>query len=359
MAGDMFEDPVDAHRFVPRMTVEETERRANADSFAQSLVQAFKAVQTDPQTPQPTHFPIPTTHIVEDLLRRKCLKLPKGDSPVPKTTIRTYERNFHRLARVFPHLPLTPQPIELHLSTLDGASGRNRRNAWDDLNMLYSHAHKCFGLSVHPMASIERPRAERAPIRTLSWDATRALFATAETTEEMAALSTLCGHGWRQIEHRRVTAGDARRAVDGAILVHGKLRTEYTPILPETLDLLKRLATGLSDGDIVIRSRRIRNGSTQPLGEDGLSQMLDRLFEKAHIELNGHDLRRTFSSLVFELSGDWFLTCRLIRDKIPGCGDRYIHVPLSMLVQDLEKYSPLRHLNSADETIQLSPVSTI
>ena len=37
---------------------------------------------------------------------------------------------------------------------------------------------------------------------------------------------------WRQVEVRRVTAGDARKIKDGLIWVHGKEREEFTPYPP-------------------------------------------------------------------------------------------------------------------------------
>ncbi|GAI09136.1 unnamed protein product, partial [marine sediment metagenome] len=50
------------------------------------------------------------------------------------------------------------------------------------------------------------------------------------------------GHGWRQIEVRRITAGDVRSIRDGIIWCRGKERDEDTPLLPETQELLQQLA---------------------------------------------------------------------------------------------------------------------
>lgn len=79
----------------------------------------------------------------------------------------------------------------------------------------------------------------------------------------------------------------------------------------------------------MLRSRRVRNGYNQSLGEDGMSQLLGRLFSRAKIDIKGHELRRTFTTLVREASGDEFLGMWLIRDKIPGQSDRYINSPMS------------------------------
>jgi len=57
--------------------------------------------------------------------------------------------------------------------------------------------------------------------------------------------------------------------------------------------------------------------------------------------------------LVRKSSGDEFLTMRLLRDKIPGVGNRYIQFPPEQLVAELDKHSPLSQvarLVAADDT---------
>ena len=91
-----------------------------------------------------------------------------------------------------------------------------------------------------------------------------------QTTTEMAVLELSVGHGWRQIEIRRLTAGDVRAIRNGVIWCRGKERDEYAPILLETQELLKQLANTLPDNEILIRSTRIRGNKTQPLGAKGI-----------------------------------------------------------------------------------------
>lgn len=126
------------------------------------------------------------------------------------------------------------------------------------------------------------------------------------------------------------------------ILCRGKERNEYTPLLPETQELLQQLAGILAKDEPIIHSTRIRAGVTQPLGEDGMSQLIQRLFYQAGIKYKGHDLRRTFCTLVREASGDEFSAMRLARDIIPGVNDRYINAHPAKLVESLLKYSPIR-----------------
>ena len=94
---------------------------------------------------------------------------------------------------------------------------------------------------------------------------------------EAAAIDLLMGHGWRQIEVRRVLAEHVAAISEGVVEVHGKEREEMTPIMPETEDRLRFLAKDLKPGDHVFRSRRTRGGRTQPLGEKGMANLVQRV----------------------------------------------------------------------------------
>ncbi|OGO32334.1 MAG: hypothetical protein A2Z29_02525 [Chloroflexi bacterium RBG_16_56_11] len=124
--------------------------------------------------------------------------------------------------------------------------------------------------------------------------------------------------------------------------------------------------------DFLFRARQTRHGHRAPLGEDGMSQLIGRLLARAGIKgFTGHDLRRTFATLVTEASRDEFLAMRLIRDRVPGLGERYIRYPMAQLVEALQKYSPVRQAGKclpkgndagADSqkvstAVELSPVS--
>ena len=76
-----------------------------------------------------------------------------------------------------------------------------------------------------------------------------------------------------------------------------------------------------------------------------MSQLFGRLLARAGIQgFTGHDLRRTFATLVTTASGDEFLAMRLLRDRVPGQGDRYVRYSPAQMVEALEKYSPLRQI---------------
>ncbi len=58
--------------------------------------------------------------------------------------------------------------------------------------------------------------------------------------------------------------------------------------------------------------------------------------------MTGHDLRRTFSTMVEKASGSADLAMSLLRDKTRGLNDRYINYSMDRLREALEKHSPLR-----------------
>ena len=74
-----------------------------------------------------------------------------------------------------------------------------------------------------------------------------------------------------------------------------------------------------------------------------MRDLINGLLDRAGLcgGLAAYDLRKTFATLVRSSSGDEFLAMRLLRDKIPGVGSRYINFPLEQLVMELQKHSPL------------------
>jgi len=280
---------------------------------------------------------IPTKDVILSLIRQKKNKR------VKEGTIKTYEKRFNQFAQQFPFLPEKVDAILEYLSRFDGESGRHRRNHQDLLNMLCNHAVRNFNLPGNPMEKLERPQVTRKLIKTLSWNQIRLLIQMLKTLSERVALDLMLGHGWRQIEVRRILPIDVAEINDDTILCHGKEREELTPVLPQTQALLKQMAAGLAPGDHLFVSRFARQGKKQPLGEDGMSQLVERLFKRAGIKgFTGHDLRRTFATLVMVASKDELLAMRLIRDTVPGVGSRYIKYPMGQLVEALKMYSPVK-----------------
>ena len=309
-----------------------------ADERQAVLDELEQALQVVRQAQPPAQIYLKTSVVVESLLKLK------EHQKLKDSTLLTYRKRYAQFGGEFPVLPEELDPLLEYLSHFKGETGRHKLNQQSLLNMLYQHAVHRFGLPKNPLEGVPWPEVNKQPIHTLTLEEVTLLDRTPQTTAERMAWEILLGHGWRQVEARRILAGDVRKAKDSVIWCWGKERNEDAPILAETLSLLYELTPkSLPDDQPVLRSWRIRNGSTQPLGEDGISQLIDRLFKRAGIErLRGHDLRRTCSTLVHQASGDEFLAMRLIRDKIPGYNDRYINTRLPYLVAALNRYSPLQ-----------------
>jgi integrase len=296
-----------------------------------------KLVPENPPAPKIRFSKIPTADVIASLIRVKKNKR------VKVSTLNTYKKRLRLFQQRFTFLPENPEAIMDYLSRFDGESGRHRLNHQDLLNMLYVHATRRFGLLKNPVAELERPIVTHKPVKTLSLEHVLALDRTPTDLLERTALDLLEGHGWRQIEVRRVQAKDVFAIDHQLILCHGKECQELAPVLPETVDRLRDMARDLAPDDFLFMARQTRHGHRAPLGEDGMSQLIGRLLARAGIKgFTGHDLRRTFATLVTAASHDEFLAMRLIRDRVPGLGDRYIRYPMDQLVEGLEKFSPIR-----------------
>lgn len=327
--------------FFPGKTLEEVKREFQ-EQKAHELAPALELLRAKNIKIVPVESAhISTAAVVDSLLSNRRIK------GIKESSIETYMKRLPRIVSQFPYLPTEADPVIDFLTQFEGKTNRYKQTYYDLFKMIYRHAVRCFDFPFNLMDRIDRPQIIHKPIKTLNLDQVTALLKILETLTEKVVFSILVGHGWRQIENRRITAGDVRLATDRLIMCHGKEREEEAPILPETLVLLKELTpSSLRDSEPILRSRRIRNGHTEPLGEDGMSQMLARLFVRAGLgDYKGHDLRRTFASLVRDASEDEFIAMRLIRDKIQGQNDRYINFPLKRLVSLLERYSPLRQID--------------
>ncbi len=79
------------------------------------------------------------------------------------------------------------------------------------------------------------------------------------------------------MEVRRIRVSDVHGVQDGMLWVRGKERDEWAPVLPESLERLQELGQGLTPDGCIFQGQR------GPLGEDGMSQLVDRLYARAGI----------------------------------------------------------------------------
>ncbi len=311
--------------------------------------QAGEAI-SPPSQPEPTSqirlSTISTAKAIESFKRmknNKCLK---------KNSVETYGKLLEYFARQYPRLPLDSEPLMAYLDQFDGETHRHKLNNHSALSMLYAHAVDYFGLDKNPMLKIERPLINHKPIKTLNLDKVRLLLQTPQTPYERVALDLLLGHGWRQIEVRRILVSDVQAIESDLILCRGKEREEMAPILPETADRLRTLAAGRPSEEHIFLAEQTRHGVRAPLGDDGMLALIRRLYKRAKISgFTGHDLRRTFATLVVTASKDEYLAMRLLRDSVPVLNGRYIRYPVEFLVKAMQQYSPLRQLEEGKASL--------
>ncbi len=283
----------------------------------------------------------------------------KADLRLKASTEQTNRKRLKPFAAEFELIPLDGDTIrKQYLRCFDKLSPRYQRNIYDMLTDFYKTIIPRYRLPLNPMTQIRRPQlngngaTQPHPLNS-KW--LPKLERVAETETEMASLQTELGAGWRPIEFMRIEAIDVREALyreHPLILVHGKERDELTPLLPETLELLRRLTPpDLGDHELIIRSHRVRSGVFQPMGAKAHTTLVYGLYQRADIPAGfiPYDLRDTFASMVYEASGDWWLMERLMRHVLEGEGKKYARQPLDKLCHDLERFSPLRQIKQGDQ----------
>jgi integrase len=256
-----------------------------------------------------------------------------------RQTLLTYRKAWKQFEAAFERLPTDRDLILDYLGNFDGPSGRYRLNNQDSIHYLYKHAVSLGWMVSDPMYGMKRPNIQEQMPNPMTLEQVGMVLALDMSLRERAAAHLLAGHGWRQNEVLEVLAGEVRAISGGQIWCHGKHKNESAPVLPETAELLSRLADGLADDEQVFRGKRGRN---EKFGYEGMRKLVRDLMGRAGLSgFTGHNLRDTFATLVTEESGDLTLAMQLIRDKVPGVALRYVQRDLPAL---LEQYSPIRQL---------------
>ncbi len=252
-------------------------------------------------------------------------------------TLKTYRKVWKRFDAAFGHLPTDRELILDYLGNFNGPSGRNRLNHQDAIHYLFKHAVDMGWLPFDPMHKMKRPNVQEQAPNPMTLGQVKALFDLNMSLREQAAIHLLAGHGWRANEPLGILAGEVRSISENWIWCRGKERQESAPILPETAQLLSRLANGLADDQQVFRG-----GRDERFGYEGMRKLVRGLMERSGLTgFTCHNLRDTFATLVTKNSGDLTLAMALIRDKVPGVAPLYVERDLPAL---LERYSPLRQI---------------
>ncbi|GAH53388.1 unnamed protein product, partial [marine sediment metagenome] len=160
------------------------------------------------------------------------------------------------------------------------------------------------------------------------------------------------GHGYRCEELCRSNVGDI--GDDGRIYVRGKKGREFFPLLPETREVLLRVAGGRKADEPLFLSQMGRR-----LSDRQCYNIIKELFRATGV-LDGkpkdyriatHALRKTFSSLALDAGCDSKIVDRLLRHRTRTTADLYLSIPFELLRRNLEHYSPLRLVNQTQNKL--------
>ena len=279
---------------------------------------------------------IKTQDVVEQFLASK-----KGKVGSPETII-SYRHTLSPFAKRCPVLPTTPEPLDAYFARFP--ERKSAASAYSPIKQLYDFASERHGVK-NVMKTVQRPRYKEKEPHSLTLAEGAAALNCCQSDQELGLFHLWYGHGWRPDEPLRLDEGHTG---DGTILVKGKTRTEYTPLLPETREILLRLGAGRKPGEPLFVSRLGRRLSDRQAyniakGVLGRAGVLDG--KAPDLRISTRTLRKTFATLAVEAGGDSRIVDRLLRHRKRDIGDRYIGITMDMLRQTLERYSPLRLAN--------------
>ncbi|GAI43165.1 unnamed protein product, partial [marine sediment metagenome] len=232
------------------------------------------------------------------------------------------------------------------------------RNHFNVLRVFYNWLSNREGLP-NPIKLVEKPAGQADEIMPLNKDQARVLHDLPKTDREQGYIGLMLDQGFRLSEVTRLNVGDI---YEDRILVHGKERKEWFPLLGEVRDWLLKLANGRAPDKPLFVGHQGRLSSSQ------VQYDIKKLLQCAGI--NGvrqspHTLRHTFSTLAYLAGCDWDAVELLLRqrEKKRNVTNRYIHLNqelrLQLMREKLERYSPLRIIASdwAKSQILLNPQS--
>lgn len=179
------------------------------------------------------------------------------------------------------------------------------------------------------------PKAKRLP-RVLSIDQVRRVFQSATDAREIGVMAVVLDTGIRLGEI--VNLGKADIGPD-YLRVSGKVGDRQVPLTPQVRDIL------LSLGD----AAHVWIGkSGAPLGRDGITKMLTRLFARAGLtgeKLGAHLLRHTFGTLYIRSGGNVRVLQEIMGHQDLATTMLYVHLAARDVTADHARSSPVRLLD--------------
>ena len=256
---------------------------------------------------------------------------------IGEASLASYGYALYPFAKHCPILPLKPESIEAYLARYE-----NKQTAHDihaKLGLFYRFLHERYGFP-NVIGQIARPRVKRQRKSGLTLEAAKALLEACRTDRESGLIHLYLGHGLRREEALRLNIGHIS---DGQMYVTGKTANEPMPLLPETGEVLLRLAGERKPGEPIFLSQWGKRLSHQMA-----NAAVKAIMTRAGINrpgVNCHTLRHTFATLMTEYGLDEISCRRLMRHADSSMTERYVHLDLTTLSRKLGQYSPLRLAN--------------
>ncbi|MFH1648028.1 MAG: tyrosine-type recombinase/integrase [Chloroflexota bacterium] len=291
----------------------------------------IELVQDSPSRPDP----VDTRELIE-----KYLESRKGG--ISEGSLTSYRNALNVFARYYPELPGRPEEIEKYLSRFK--ESRSAASVYTVIKLLYEFAERRHGVR-NVMKLVQRPRFKNKDVFSLSLDEAKSVIDNCRDSRETALVHLYLGHGLRCDEAVRMNIGDIG---DGQMLVRGKMRTEYIPLLQETKDILLEFAGGCGPDDPVFVSRqdnRLHHKQAYNIVKGILKRAGLLKNRSADSRIATHTLRKTFSTLAYHAGRDSRAIEALLRHKKGDVTSRYIGMPMGDLGKYLERYSPIRLIN--------------
>jgi len=281
------------------------------------------------RTEQPA---IPTVEIVNAFLVSKQGKVAEG-------SLTSYRHTLNAFASHCPVLPTQPEQLDRYFARFK--ERRSAASAYAPIKLLYRFAHERYGLP-NTIAAVERPTFKDKEPYALTLEESRAVLSACRNNRELGLVHLYLGHALRLDEACRINIGDI---LDTQLMVRGKERNEYMPLLPETKEILLRLANGRGPQEPLFTSYKGRR-----LSHKETYNVVKAILSRAGVTKDGyriatHTLRKTFASLATQAGCNDRIVKRLLRHKTKDITALYVSMPMDTLRANLERYSPIRLLN--------------
>ena len=266
--------------------------------------------------------------------------LDSRDGTIADESLTSYRHTLSVFAKHCPMLPTMPEELQRYFTRFK--ERRSAASAYSPIKQLYEFASEKFGLR-NPMKTVKRARYKEKEPYSLTLDETRAVVNACRNDRELGLIHLYLGHGLRLEEGCRANIGDI---LDGQMVVRGKERQEFLPLLPETKGILLRLANGRSSEEPIFTGRKGR------LSHKMTYNVVKAILVRAGVtegkeeqRIATHTLRKTFATLVTHAGCNDRVVKKLLRHKTTDVTSLYIAMPMDFLRDNLERYSPIRLLN--------------